>query len=394
MPDNLTSKELATYLQRCIDTAGAYDSDIVAIGKPEARALLSSLSTPDEPPAATIDPSAALAQSANGGLSLRGESVAVQASAFAPPAVPRGLPTLFRDIRHLLGRLAECFDESEEELRDIRDMISELCAQPFCPKCGPAVMSSTWRCCKCGADMSDGLPPIAYRAAHEPPAAPPPPERESWTPQQALEFYAAGKHFDVVNGRTRILDTGAVASDALKQVSREYHDMKGLVNGLAEPPAAAPEEGEIQESTREEQRGLLNPIQTVYFRAGLLACRAYMASFVESGGDKNIADSIRANWWPFLGDDPGQPRQNTFQELTVGEYGEPGFRCKTREEVSPSIEALPLALGFLMHECGWSEAKCTAVTKVATRLPDDQPCPIQGSHLCDRSAHETKESQS
>lgn len=48
-----------------------------------------------------------------------------------------------------------------------------------------------------------------------------------WTPEQALRFYATGKHFDVVEGRTRILDTGAVASDALKGLSAEYATGKG-----------------------------------------------------------------------------------------------------------------------------------------------------------------------
>lgn len=62
----------------------------------------------------------------------------------------------------------------------------------------------------------------------EPPPTPPSLEREEWTPQQALEFYAAGRHFDVVNGRTRIIDTGAIASDALKQLSAEYAQLKGL----------------------------------------------------------------------------------------------------------------------------------------------------------------------
>ena len=47
-----------------------------------------------------------------------------------------------------------------------------------------------------------------------------------------------------------------------------------------------------------------HPINQVYFRAGLLACREYMARFVEQGGDKATAASIRANWWPRLGDDP------------------------------------------------------------------------------------------
>src|SRR6266567_6949226 len=60
---------------------------------------------------------------------------------------------------------------------------------------------------------------------------------------------------------------------------------------------------------------LRNPINQVYFRAGLLACREYMARFVEQGGNKEIARSIRANWWPALGDDPGPPRLFDFAEL-------------------------------------------------------------------------------
>jgi hypothetical protein len=49
-----------------------------------------------------------------------------------------------------------------------------------------------------------------------------------WTPEQALRFYAAGKHFDVVDNLTRILDNGAVASDALKGMSAQYAAGKGL----------------------------------------------------------------------------------------------------------------------------------------------------------------------
>jgi hypothetical protein len=78
------------------------------------------------------------------------------------------------------------------------------------------------------------------RPTQPPATAPPPLERDEWTPQQALEFYAAGRHFDVVNGRTRILDTGAIASDALKQISADYASMKGLVNGEADPASAPP----------------------------------------------------------------------------------------------------------------------------------------------------------
>jgi len=45
------------------------------------------------------------------------------------------------------------------------------------------------------------------------------------------------------------------------------------------------------------QDALLHPAHQVFFRAGLLACREYMARFVESQ-DPVIAMSIRANWWP------------------------------------------------------------------------------------------------
>ncbi|MDV5861342.1 zinc finger-like domain-containing protein [Pseudomonas mendocina] len=52
-------------------------------------------------------------------------------------------------------------------------------------------------------------------------------ERSDWTPIEALQWYAAGKHFDVVGGRTRIIDTGAVASNALKHASLAYLELKG-----------------------------------------------------------------------------------------------------------------------------------------------------------------------
>lgn len=44
-------------------------------------------------------------------------------------------------------------------------------------------------------------------------------ERSDWTPEDALRWYAAGKHFDTTNGRTRIIDTGAIASNALEHLS-------------------------------------------------------------------------------------------------------------------------------------------------------------------------------
>lgn len=108
---------------------------------------------------------------------------------------------------------------------------------------------------------------------------------------------------------------------------------------------AAPAETQ-EERADSPQDSLLNPVNQVYFRAGLIACREYMARFVEAQ-DPAIAQSIRANWWPSLGPDFGPPRLLDFYELTVGEYGTETFRCKTADEVSPTLEALPVALGFL-----------------------------------------------
>lgn len=72
-------------------------------------------------------------------------------------------------------------------------------------------------------------------------------ERSDWTPEEALRWYASGRHFDVVDGRTRIIDTGAVASNALKHASLEYLEMKGdaelaeLREKVAPPAAGVPE---------------------------------------------------------------------------------------------------------------------------------------------------------
>jgi hypothetical protein len=103
-----------------------------------------------------------------------------------------------------------------------------------------------------------------------------------------------------------------------------------------EPPAAG----------WQAQAECVNPVSQVYFRAGLLVCREYMARFVEAQ-DPNIAMSIRANWWPRLGPDPGAPRQLRFDEVTSGEFGTPAFRCIGSGELSPTVEALPIALAFL-----------------------------------------------
>jgi hypothetical protein len=91
-----------------------------------------------------------------------------------------------------------------------------------------------------------------------------------------------------------------------------------------------------------------NPLTQVYFRAGLLACREYMARFVEQGGNTATAASIRANWWPSLGDDPGPPRLFDLAEVCDecdGPEGKPIFKAL---DIPPSVEALPRAFQFLL----------------------------------------------
>lgn len=91
------------------------------------------------------------------------------------------------------------------------------------------------------------------------------------------------------------------------------------------------------------QEDLVNPISQVYFRAGLLAARESLARFVECESP-TIAASIRANWWPSLGPDPGPPRLLDFNDMVSG--GDEG-PWVVREDFGPSTEALPIALGFL-----------------------------------------------
>jgi hypothetical protein len=45
------------------------------------------------------------------------------------------------------------------------------------------------------------------------------------------------------------------------------------------------------------------------FIAGLQAMREMLARFVEQGGHPEIAGSIRANWNPSWGKDPGRPER-------------------------------------------------------------------------------------
>ena len=117
-------------------------------------------------------------------------------------------------------------------------------------------------------------------------------------------------------------------------------------SALTDELERTPHEEMLQKVHDEVQMSLGNPAHQVYFRAGLLACREHMARFVEAESP-TIAASIRANWWPDLGPDMGPPRLLEWGELTEGEYGEAGFRCKEPHEISPTTEALAIAQQFL-----------------------------------------------
>lgn len=94
----------------------------------------------------------------------------------------------------------------------------------------------------------------------------------------------------------------------------DYTQAEAMVRHLVEglPDGVADEVSKMQE-------GWSHPIHMVAFRAGFLLCREYMARFVESGGDPNIATSIRANWLPQLGEDPKKLRRLRFDECVAAD---------------------------------------------------------------------------
>ena len=95
----------------------------------------------------------------------------------------------------------------------------------------------------------------------------------------------------------------------------------------------------------EAQEACYNPAVQVRFRAGFLACREIMARFLEQDGNpygKICATSIRANWCPVFGPDPGAPRQLRYDEVAI----EVGDRIDAKP-IDPSVEALAFAWAFI-----------------------------------------------
>lgn len=49
------------------------------------------------------------------------------------------------------------------------------------------------------------------------------------------------------------------------------------------------------------------------FIVGAQVCREMMARFIEQGGDATTANSVRQNWRPSWGDDPGAPSDERYE---------------------------------------------------------------------------------
>lgn len=176
------------------------------------------------------------------------------------------------------------------------------------------------------------------------------------------EYLAIGGYFNpelmehdkvralLIDAREALIGSGdQPLSGASKHSAQERSAIEQGIKSNPYPESAPVVDAHVQgqEAARlNEQDSLVHPAQQVYFRAGLIACREYMARFVEAQSP-SIAMSIRANWWPSLGPDFGAPRKLDFAEVTSGTFGTPDFRIKNADEVSPTQEALPIALGFL-----------------------------------------------
>lgn len=133
-------------------------------------------------------------------------------------------------------------------------------------------------------------------------------DKFDWTPAEALRFYAEGKHFDIDNGRTRILCTGSIASHALKGLSREYAEQK-RVGSVVEPAAVA-----LPELTDDLRFILGRPNFTLSSTAAALRMMGIEIAY------KSEDEQAAAIYW-MLGHylkDPEEWRLNASDELQAG----------------------------------------------------------------------------
>ena len=131
-------------------------------------------------------------------------------------SLPVGVPDGYMPIP-----TAEQLADALESVRCFHDMSAELIAPELLANllAAPTVKESL--------SVAPSLPAAGSADQQYPDGMADDLERSDWTPIEALQWYATGKHFDVVGGRTRIIDTGAVASNALKHASLAYLELKG-----------------------------------------------------------------------------------------------------------------------------------------------------------------------
>lgn len=95
-----------------------------------------------------------------------------------------------------------------------------------------------------------------------------------------------------------------------------------------------------------------------HFQRGAQACREMMARFVEQGGDAVTAESLRANWHPGWGEDPGAPDfvVDTYDPIECPE-GERQFARWEREarKCRGSLEQLRLTARMIEEWARFAE---------------------------------------
>jgi hypothetical protein len=159
---------------------------------------------------------------------------------------------------------------------------------------------------------------------------------------------------DLVKLFGRKLNDNEVIAALEAQLDRAFAD-------ACEPGLAA-----LRQEWMLAQEGFTHPIHQVALRAGFLICREYMARFVEQGGDTSTAASIRANWSPALGEDPGLPRRYRFSEVAEAEDMENGpWRSK-----DPGLHLDAAVYAFCaMHQFGMKTPPEPGADEAAATVP-------------------------
>lgn len=146
-------------------------------------------------------------------------------------------------------------------------------------------------------------------------------ERTDWTPEEALLFYADQKNYDIAGSHVRMIDTGAIASNALKHLSVARLEMKGDAElfELREQLAAAQSrvaelEAELKTAQKfadSENETLLQQLET----SGTTAVQQYKDSVMKLAGEPVAARRKVAVW---LGGDEYKTEWHVTQEHTPG----------------------------------------------------------------------------